>query len=126
MYHVSAQGVDKRMINVHYHYYKSNTCTPGRAEQGETRRMVKSACVCVCGGGGGGVGEPGEKEEVRHAKTKTWTLGKAEQGDTRRMVKSGLGVVGGGGGRGGGGRKKSDTARPRPGHKEQNKARLGW
>ena len=23
MYHVSAQGVDERMINVHYYYYKS-------------------------------------------------------------------------------------------------------
>ena len=22
MYHVSAQGVDERMINVHYYYYK--------------------------------------------------------------------------------------------------------
>ena len=22
MYHVSAQGVDERMINVHYHYYE--------------------------------------------------------------------------------------------------------
>ena len=27
MYHVSAQGIDERMINVHYYYY---------------------ACVCVC------------------------------------------------------------------------------
>ena len=24
MYHVSAQGVDERMINVHYYYYYSN------------------------------------------------------------------------------------------------------
>ena len=23
MYHVSAQGVDERMINVHYYYYKT-------------------------------------------------------------------------------------------------------
>ena len=25
MYHVSAQGVDERMINVHYYYYYYNT-----------------------------------------------------------------------------------------------------
>ena len=24
MYHVSAQGVDERMINVHYYYYEEN------------------------------------------------------------------------------------------------------
>ena len=31
MYRVSAQGVDERMINVHYHYYYLSGCsrTPG-------------------------------------------------------------------------------------------------
>ena len=27
MYHVSAQGVDERMINVHYYYYYTETDT---------------------------------------------------------------------------------------------------
>ena len=27
MYHVSAQGVDERMINVHYYYYLHNMST---------------------------------------------------------------------------------------------------
>ena len=26
MYHVSAQGVDERMINIHYYYYQKNAC----------------------------------------------------------------------------------------------------
>ena len=29
MYHVSAQGVNERMINVHYYYYK-HTSQPGK------------------------------------------------------------------------------------------------
>ena len=27
MYHVSAQGVDERMINVHYYYYEASSRT---------------------------------------------------------------------------------------------------
>ena len=27
MYHVSAQGVDERMIDVHYYYYLTEVCT---------------------------------------------------------------------------------------------------
>ena len=27
MYHVSAQGIDERMINVHYYYYYHDKCT---------------------------------------------------------------------------------------------------
>ena len=26
MYHVSAQGIDERMINVHYYYYSAGHC----------------------------------------------------------------------------------------------------
>ena len=36
MYHTSAQGVDERMINVHYYYYYA--CVRARA----------CVCVCVC------------------------------------------------------------------------------
>ena len=53
-------------------------------------------------------------------------------GRGRGMTEEGVGGggwVGGGEGKEGdqgGKRRKSDTARPRPGHKERNKARLGW
>ena len=32
MYHVSAQGVDERMINVHYYYYYYDMSTDVRAQ----------------------------------------------------------------------------------------------
>ena len=28
MYHVSAQGIDERMINVHYYYYRTSQHLP--------------------------------------------------------------------------------------------------
>ena len=37
MYHVSAQGIDERMINVHYYYY----------EKGWKRHMRKTECLRV-------------------------------------------------------------------------------
>ena len=36
MYYVSAQGVDERMINVHYHYYRLH------------QAQVLGVHVCVC------------------------------------------------------------------------------
>ena len=33
MYHVSAQGVDERMINVHYYYYKADENTQRRSDE---------------------------------------------------------------------------------------------
>ena len=35
MYHVSAQGVDERMINVHYYYYNKYSSSPVRSMFGE-------------------------------------------------------------------------------------------
>ena len=35
MYHVSAQGVDEHMINVHYYYYVIHIC------------VISLSCVCV-------------------------------------------------------------------------------
>ena len=63
MHHMSAQGVDERMLNVHY--YKCTLllvllmiiCRPARfggTEGGGWRCEEVGVCVCVCVGGGGG------------------------------------------------------------------------
>ena len=41
MYHVSAQGVDERMINVHYYYYSY------RLSQGEIYREIHVSAVVL-------------------------------------------------------------------------------
>ena len=50
MYHVSAQGVDERMRNVHYHYYYYYL----------TPKASYFLCVGEGGGGGGGGGSTGQ------------------------------------------------------------------
>ena len=46
MYHVSAQGVDERVINVHY-YYKAR-------RKSDTYNRINQSCGVNWGGGGGG------------------------------------------------------------------------
>ena len=41
MYHVSAQGIDERMINVHYYYYYKNTAA-SRPQSTETKQTSKN------------------------------------------------------------------------------------
>ena len=42
MYHVSAQGIDERMINVHYYYYHYNCSFNSCAEQGDKDGVGKT------------------------------------------------------------------------------------
>ena len=40
MYHVSAQGVDERMMSVHYYYYKGRRC----GNEGCVEKMRGEGC----------------------------------------------------------------------------------
>ena len=52
MYHVSAQGVDERMINVHYYYYKPKfpmkifdlLCSRSRSQRTEFQLFAWAIC----------------------------------------------------------------------------------
>ena len=59
MYHVSAQGVDERMINVHYYYYRGVptslrvferfVCMGATAALADYRLKLRVLCICdVC------------------------------------------------------------------------------
>ena len=46
MYHVSAQGTDERMINVHYYYYLNRSCSwdPVPATTSPETTLVNGTC----------------------------------------------------------------------------------
>ena len=43
MYHVSAQGVDERMINVHYYYYRCRAVEQ-KEDTGEIETLIRGHC----------------------------------------------------------------------------------
>ena len=45
MYHVSAQGVDERMINVHYYYYRGEQGGGGAEQEVSEKTEMKSFAV---------------------------------------------------------------------------------
>ena len=45
MYHVSAQGVDERIINVHYYYYYYSTEEKAELGRRRSKRRIKKAKV---------------------------------------------------------------------------------
>ena len=56
MYHVSAQGVDERMINVHYYYYNGLNCIytnifkqKAKQKQQKTLKNVHSVMITMAG-----------------------------------------------------------------------------
>ena len=59
MYHVSTQGVDERIINVHYYYYYSHSDCPE-----ESVEEVNSPSTSKGRAGGIGVGEKCDAVEV--------------------------------------------------------------
>ena len=50
MYHVSAQGIDERMINVHYCYYYTHTHRLGTEKTPGPHLGCRSAPVTIVGG----------------------------------------------------------------------------
>ena len=52
MYYVSAQGINERMINVHYYYYYADVvwipwCCKGLFSQSELSLIADSFTVCI-------------------------------------------------------------------------------
>ena len=64
MYHVSAQGVDERMINVHYYYYYKPTVCVDVKQYFNNETLFRTQELCESRGG-----RPGRQSTKKEDKT---------------------------------------------------------